>query len=627
MQVADSELSNPAVIKFLNLFNSIVPAGTKPAPTKIISLSGELAFADTALKKKSTKTFTISNSGNGNLKVTKITYPAGFSGSWSGTLAPGGSKTVTVTFAPTKIQSYGGNITVFSDATAGLGSIPCSGKGVSSVTQPTPTPTPTPSANMVVVTGGTLPISSALRSSGKVVSDYQIGKYELTWEEWEEVKAWAVQNGYSDLPNVGEGRGPKHPVTNVSWYNALKWCNAKSEKENLMPVYHSNVSGSTYRTGEINAVPRPNANGYRLPSESEWEWAARGGRSSKGYIYSGSNDPNPVAWTLENTWSKNPLSRTQVVGTKTPNELGIYDMSGNAIEWCFDIDFNQSRGFGRGGSWYGQADPLARLDRPLQQGPADSGSTDWRLVGLRLARSSENTPTPTPTPTPSLGMVPVSGGTLPVSSYVLPGERVEDFEIGKHEVTYGEWESVRTYAINNGYDLQGVGYGDFNYQAVSNVNWYDVLKWCNAKSQMSGLTPVYYINGQIYKIGQTIIPEIDMSANGYRLPTLAEWQWAARGGVSSKNFKFSGGNTLDFVGWYAANSNFNGPKQVGLKLPNELGLFDMSGNVLEWLSVPGSLGGGAWSFGETVLDSTSSGFEWDRNSVYGFRLARNILNK
>jgi sulfatase modifying factor 1 len=144
---------------------------------------------------------------------------------------------------------------------------------------------------------------------------------------------------------VGAGSGNNDPVTTVNWYEALKWCKARSEMEGLNPVYR--VGGVVYRSGE--SVPTVDAgNGYRLSTEAEWEYAARGGALTHGYLYSGSNDANAVAW-----YSGNSGGVTHGVGTKLGNELGIFDMSGNVWEWCFDGQggYTGADRVYRGGGW------------------------------------------------------------------------------------------------------------------------------------------------------------------------------------------------------------------------------------------------------------------------------------
>lgn len=211
--------------------------------------------------------------------------------------------------------------------------------------------------SMVWVEGGTLPQTSEL--AGTAVSAFEIGKTEVTWAQWQEVRDWAVDRGYGDLANVGAGSSSNHPVHSVSWEDAVKWCNAKSEKEGLQPVYY--IDGSVYRSGGTvwygsNVSVAGAANGYRLPSEAEWEWAASGGAISQGYVYSGGGNLNSVGWYWDNAAGASidlyAGRGTWPVAQKAANELGLYDMSGNLAEWCWDKmgDYDSWRRL-RGGSW------------------------------------------------------------------------------------------------------------------------------------------------------------------------------------------------------------------------------------------------------------------------------------
>ncbi len=247
-------------------------------------------------------------------------------------------------------------------------------------------------------------------------------------------------------------------------------------------------------------------------------------------------------------------------------------------------------------------------------------------------------------------MVLVEGGTLPDESD-LAGKSVQSFYIGRTEVTWLEWKKVKNWAADNGYDIGNVGEGSGNVHPVQNVNWYDCVKWCNARSELAGLTPVYQVKGKVYRsgeygdMGSGVVMPIS-SANGYRLPSQTEWEWAARGGVESRGYKYSGSDDLNAVAWYSLNSSGaevelgsrvsknlfgGGTFPVAQKGRNELDLRDMSGNVWEWCwdsNGPNRhVRGGSWNFHAnycTVAYRYDSHSPDARNYYIGFRLARNL---
>jgi formylglycine-generating enzyme required for sulfatase activity len=183
-----------------------------------------------------------------------------------------------------------------------------------------------------------------------VSEPFYLKKSVVTWAEWNSVRNEAAAHGYTDIGNGRNGfngdAGESHPVTEISWWDTIKWCNLRSEIEGRMPVYHTSAalgSANILRTGFEWVSPLPpvyvdwSASGYRLPTEAEWEYACRAGTTRA--FYTGAitqpdgNDPNlnPTGW-----YSENSGGNTHPVKQKTENAWGLYGMHGNVWEWCWD---------------------------------------------------------------------------------------------------------------------------------------------------------------------------------------------------------------------------------------------------------------------------------------------------
>jgi len=295
---------------------------------------------------------------------------------------PAGPQTVTVRYADGKTESAA--VTVEGGRTA----------NVSFSYVPAPIPDPAPAVTVAApvqrapgnslrgelyVQGGTFRMGSETGESiekpvrSVTVSDFWMMKTEVT------------QKDYAALmgTNPSNFKGDNLPVEQVSWYEAVAYANKLSERDGLKLVYR--ISGTSVDWDR-------SANGWRLPTEAEWEYAARGGASSRGYTYAGGNDVDAVAWYSKTTNVRGP----RPVGTKAANELGLYDMSGNVWEWCWDWygsyesgNWNDPSGavsgnsrVYRGGSWSNDAATLGSADRR-----GYTPDNRFIILGFRLVRS------------------------------------------------------------------------------------------------------------------------------------------------------------------------------------------------------------------------------------------------
>lgn len=186
--------------------------------------------------------------------------------------------------------------------------------------------------NMVIVKGGTFKLGGDGESDEKASNDvnvtsFYISKYEVSQSDYKEIM------GNNPSKFIGENL----PVENVSWWDAIKYCNKKSINEKL-PVAYDESTGELLNadgkvTNDITEVV-----GYRLPTEAEWEYAAKGAYKSSNFTYSGSNSLDDVSWYGFELSDKT----THPVGTKQANEIGLYDMSGNVSEWVYDTYISDS---------------------------------------------------------------------------------------------------------------------------------------------------------------------------------------------------------------------------------------------------------------------------------------------
>ncbi len=412
---------------------------------------------------------------------------------------------------------------------------------------------------------------------------YKIGKTEVTQKFYESVMG--------ENPSIH--KDPNMPVENVSWFDAASFCNKLSIMHGREPVY---LDGDWKDVEHIGYVPHKGtkykgkiiqndkADGYRLPSHDEWAYASRGGEF---FTFAGSDDLDEVAWHyLNGGWPSHPVAQ------KKPNGYGLYDMNGNVMEWCNNRTktFEDNR-YITGGD-YTTLDEFKFSATYSVDVPASYRADN---IGIRLCAS-------------------LSGEELEAAQKEIEAKKNEllnnldnyfveipgkAYKMGKTEVTQELYEAV--IGANPSFFA-------LDCLPVENVSWYDAIYFCNKLSVMKGKEPVYAVDGITDSAEWNYEPHHEKElrgnitqntlANGYRLPDEAEWEYAAKGG---ENFIYSGSDDMNEVAWCYENSNRK-THPVALKKPNAYGLYDMTGNVCEWVwsdFSEGHLRGGSYSENDT----------------------------
>jgi len=268
-----------------------------------------------------------------------------------------------------------------------------------------------------------------------ITTPYQMDTFDVTVADWISVCNWAVANGYDLNPTPLFNVPNNHPIQAISWYDAVKWCNARSEMEGRVPCYYTDIDGrNVYRTGEVdllNANVNWQGNGYRLPTEAQWERAARGGLPHANFPWGDTGDASIFNvwqyWVEVLDYQAPSFPWTTPVGyfngSQTPagpdmaNGYGLYDMAGNVWQWCWDRfdsysalpDYDPAgatagdRRINRGGSWWNNVDD-ARCAKRYPYTPA--GDNVYGSIGFRCVRNaSEIVTAPVPAPTVAAGIL------------------------------------------------------------------------------------------------------------------------------------------------------------------------------------------------------------------------------
>jgi formylglycine-generating enzyme required for sulfatase activity len=243
---------------------------------------------------------------------------------------------------------------------------------------------------MVLIPGGTFTIGDTIDGESDAiptnvtVSAFYMDTNLITYGQWKMVYNYATNHGYTFDDSNATGKTNNHPVQMVQWYDAVKWCNARTEMDGRVPAYYTDASQTVvYRAGDLNIsnmCVNWSANGYRLPTEAEWEMAARGELS--GMRFPWGNPTNTISWNQANyegdpwtldssgfdfdhataigfdpAYATGQQPYTSPVGSFAPNNYGLFDMTGNVEEWCWDWYASQFPSYPAGSPYLGGSNP------------------------------------------------------------------------------------------------------------------------------------------------------------------------------------------------------------------------------------------------------------------------------
>jgi formylglycine-generating enzyme required for sulfatase activity len=493
------------------------------------------------------------------------------------------------------------------------------------------------------------------------VSSFYIGKYEVTQKEWKEVMNLTVEEQHvlsKQAAGNFRGSGDDLPINFVCWYDAVEFCNRLSKQDGLTPAY-TVIQGGTWFEPTIEVEWNREANGWRLPTEAEWEYACRAGTTTRYNTGAFEEDLARAAWYYKNSQIEvDGVSKPMLhaVGTKEPNAWGIYDMHGNVYELCWDVYVENYDRYADG--TLSATDPAGpdetSVKRTIRGGSimntitlTESSAVDFfycarrsqtnvdtrgQNFGLRIVRSCPSEPVdPTDPARPALPESPVLPPDTPVTpttpdglvlapagTFTMGGNPegatnadsaiahsvtlTQPFFMSKYEVTQKQWKDVMGKTLAEWITANGINSdnnrGEGDTLPMNNVNWCDAVMFCNKLSAQEGLTPVYTLNGSANPDDWGPVPintsdaELkalwntmtwNREANGWRLPTEAEWEYACRAGTTTRYNTGDNWTDLLSAAWCAENSGTTPALQpVGTKTANVWGLYDMHGNVFEW---------------------------------------------